>query len=201
MTETNVANLALKKLGSWRVYDINANAQLEEEIREHLVQIREDLTRSHVWDFAVGRASLEAASLLPIFGESHAYELPSDYKQTIEVWAQADMRTRIDKFRIEGTNLVTNRDEAHLIYIRDIADPAIWAPDFRECVIYKLAISLCPHYNIAEGVLRRLQSDFENIVFPRAKLNNAWEDASGENNPIEELMRRSTYLQQNRTIV
>lgn len=196
MTETHIANLALRKIGNWRIYDLTANAQLEELVREQLVQIRQAMIRSHVWDFAVDREELYTTTS-PAFGESFAYSLPANYMQLIEVWLQSSCRTRIDKFRIEGKTLVTDREEAYIVYIADVVDPSIWAPDFRDCIVTKLAVALCPHFNIDMNISRSLESDYENILRPRALLNNAWEDASGENNPIEELMRRSTYLNQN----
>ena len=194
-----VANISLGHLGNWTTDDVYKDSNVERLIRLHFPQVRRTLLRQHPWNFAIQRVRLELSELSNSFGAIFRYALPSDYLQTITLWQDEESLYRLDKFKIEGQAVVTDAEEAWLEYVADISCTESWSPDFIEAFTLKLASKLAIPLGGSEGKAASLMQELEQVVMPRVELNNAWEDLSGENNPIEEIMRTSEILQRHNT--
>ena len=197
----DICNLALGYLGEHFITDIFRESNVERLCRLHLPQVRRCLLRMHAWNFAIMRVKLPASLLENTFGFEYRYALPSDYLQTLTVWQDSDMLMRIDKFKVEGEAILTDHEEAWLEYVADITCTDIWTVDFIECVSVQLAARLAIPLGAGIAKSTQLMQQLEQICLPRALTNNSWEDFSGENNPIEEMMRESPYIQKNNVYI
>ena len=194
--DEDICNLALGRLGQFQITDIFAtNNETARLCRLHLPMVRRDLMRSHAWCFAVTRLKLPESELGDPFGteELHRFVLPCDHLQTLEIYADAELQHRIDKFTREGLNIYCEEPDAYMIYIKDITSPLEWDVDFIECVVVKLASRLAGPLGSSLGP--ELLEELHKVTLPTAMLNNSYEDGSGENNPTDDRIRRSGWYQ------
>ena len=81
-SDTDVANVALRLIGSTNpitsLTDGSDNAKVVNAI---YTEVRDDLLRSHLWNFATKRVKLSRLSTDPTFEFDFAYALPTDWAQ------------------------------------------------------------------------------------------------------------------------
>ena len=148
MTETEICNMALGRLGAKRISDFadtnEANLQ-SVQCRLHYVQTRDALLRSHWWRFARYRVQLSENTTAPTFEFDNAFDLPSDF---LRLWIRPfednnwGLNNTDRTFSMEGKQLLTNEDSVYLRYIRRVTDPAEFDPLFIEVLVLKLAIKM-----------------------------------------------------------
>jgi hypothetical protein len=192
-TDVDVCNLALSRIGLWQITDIMLDSEIERHCRLHLPQARRSLLRRHAWNFAIACPAL-VASPSAGFGDMKRFTLPTDYLQALAVYEDIDRSCRIDAFKIERQSIFVQADTAFLEYVADMPDPIAWTADFLDCVVLKLAARLCVPLGASNNRSQELIQELEQIAFPEATLNNAWEDSSGENNPTAERIANSEYV-------
>jgi hypothetical protein len=190
-----LCNLALAKIGEYTITDINASGRIESLCRRHLPQVRRELLRRHAWNFANARVELAISPVANAFGFEYRFALPTDYIQTLEVWADADMVCRIDKFDVEGKALLCDYEEAFLKYTSDVQNPEDWDTLFVKAVVLSLASELANNLG-AEAKVTGLIQELEQVVLPDAMTSNAWEDRSGVNNPTQDRIQQSVWTNQ-----
>ena len=136
-SNTELANLALAKLGAKRINDLDTDTTIEaDECRTHFTTLRDALLRSHLWRFAKTRAVLSEDATAPAFGYAHAYNLPADF---LRLWPNVFVE---GTYALEGTQLLTNATAASIIYIRQVTDPTLFDPLFVSVFVLELAIAL-----------------------------------------------------------
>jgi hypothetical protein len=194
--EEDICNLALGRLGQFTITDLfEENNETARLCRLHLPMVRRELMRMHAWCFAVTRLKLPESELGDPFGteELHRFVLPCNHLQTLEIYGDAELLHRIDKFTREGLNIYCQFDEAYMIYIKDIVSPLEWDVDFIACVVVLLASRLAGPLGSSEGPA--LLQELQQVTLQTAMLNNSYEDGSGENNPTDDRIRRSGWHQ------
>ncbi|MHB8108275.1 MAG: hypothetical protein ACYDH4_12765 [Candidatus Cryosericum sp.] len=136
-SNTELANLALGKLGAKRINDLDTDTTIEaDECRTHFTQLRDTLLRSHLWRFAKARATLSESVTAPAFGFAHAYNLPADFLRLYPY-------TFVEgAYVLEGSQLLTNDTTCEIIYIRRVEDPTLFDPLFVSVFVLELAIAL-----------------------------------------------------------
>jgi hypothetical protein len=138
LSETVVANMALARLGAKRLNDLTNDQSVEAiQARMFYGQTRDALLRSHSWGFAIKREILSEDTTTPVFEWDHAYLLPSDCLRAVSLYDTSA------SYAIEGERLLTNDDEANLIYIRKVTDPTEFDSLFVEVLVLKLSLELC----------------------------------------------------------
>lgn len=143
----DICNLALSHLGNKAsVVSINpVDGSVEADYCSRFYQIaRDEIIELGDWTFARTRATLALLAANPSTTWEYAYALPSDCMVprrlvTGEVYAHEDDSRDFD---VEGTTLLTNKEDAVLIYTRSIEDPTKFTPNFVTAVSYKLAAYL-----------------------------------------------------------
>jgi len=196
-TIEDVCNIALGHIGEWFITDITRESETERLCRLHLPQVRRSLLRLHPWNFAIMRVELPLSARENVFGFTHRYALPNDYLQLLTIWEDKENLYKIDKFKVEGQAIVTNREAAYLEYVADVSCTEIWTTDFVECVTLKLASRIAPQLGAGHHKAADLNQQLEQVAIPRALTNNSWEDQSAENNPLEQQLADSLYLRHN----
>lgn len=152
-TEEDVVNIALARIGdATSISDLDTNTTNQAvQARRVYYNIRDQLMRSHTWNFLTRRVQLTDSASDPTFGWDEGYTLPSDYLRVTDVLATDSFADRIP-YRIEkqalGTAATTtdvilcNSSTAFLIYIYKETDPSLWTVDFADAVAWRLAAEL-----------------------------------------------------------
>lgn len=164
-SEVDICNLALSHLKQKGVTSIDSpTTQVEQVCNQWYHQVRQDLLRSHPWNFALARVDLTPHADAPEFGFDYKYELPSDWLRYIGRYD--DFNTLLDgDYEIEGGFYLFNgeEDEAiHLRYITDFTEVAAMDPLFRSLFAINLAIMIAPNFSQSEArvaTLIKLESD------------------------------------------
>jgi hypothetical protein len=142
---TDVVNVALQLVGGSPITSLGdgtPNANVADDI---YTEIRDDLLRSHPWNFATKRVKLAQSATTPAFEFDFAYPLPSDWLRTISVHSNdAGHGTILFRMEIIGTQraIVASSDEVYLRYIYQVTDPNQMSADFRRALELSLARDL-----------------------------------------------------------
>lgn len=149
LTETQVINMALSRIGAQRISsyaDADEDNAQSVQARLHYEQTRDALLRSHWWRFARARVQLSANVTDPTFEWDYAYDLPANF---LRLWIKPFEDNNVGlhntrySFSMEGKQLLSNEDEMYIRYIKRVTDCAQFDPLFVECLVLKLAIKFC----------------------------------------------------------
>lgn len=148
MSETDLCNMALGRIGASRISDFDDTSESSPQMvhcRLHYEQTRDALLRSHWWRFARGRKQLSQNATDPDFEWDYAYDLPNDF---LRLWIKpfednnAGLHNTRYSFSMEGKQLLSNEDELYLRYIKKVTDVTEFDPLFVEVLALKLALKM-----------------------------------------------------------
>jgi len=143
--ETDVVNKALRLIGASPITSLTDGSTSANAADDIYTELRDELLRSHPWNFATKRQKLAQSSTDPTFEFDHAYPLPSDWLRTISVHDNdAGHGTILFRMEIIGTQraIITSSDEVYLRYVYGVTDPNIMTSDFRAAFESALARDL-----------------------------------------------------------
>lgn len=184
VTETDICNRALARLGQTQITNISANATVEGYCRGHFAPLRQELLRSHPWNFALRREPLALRVDQPRFGPLYQFELPPGYIHTVDAFTDMEGLCKIDRFFIEEGYFRTNFETANLLYVEDKTDPTTWDAGFANAFSLTLAARLAVQIKNDQSTAQLLLQEVEQLAMPKAMLYNAREDTSNENSPV-----------------
>lgn len=142
-SETSIANGALTLLGERRINSLDDKVKAAGILKDRFAEVRDEVLRSHSWNFATKRASLAADSEAPVWGYDHQYTLPNDCLRILQVGNQNSyeyQRGSSEQYRVEGRKIVTNIDAPLLLeYTRSVTDPMEMDVMFRQVFSAALA--------------------------------------------------------------
>lgn len=141
MTQLELCNVALAHLGEARIASINEDTVTARACTLHYGPVRDEVLRSHRWNFAIARAQLEETTA-PAFGWSHAFTLPGDCLRALEINDNEVGDWISETWAIEGRQVLTNAEAVNLVYVRGIGDAALTDPLFAQAFSLKLAAAL-----------------------------------------------------------
>jgi hypothetical protein len=141
MTETDILNMALSRLGEPRVSDIDENLPAAISARVHYEVVRDSLLRSHPWNWAIGRATL-AQGTPPSFGWQYSYPLPADSLRVVTFNGRQAAKAE-SEFILEDGSILTDAAEAQITYVRRVIDPGAYDAIFVEVLSLRLAAAIC----------------------------------------------------------
>ena len=145
MTETEICNMSLSRLGASRINDY-ATANTTEAIncRLQYPQTLKSLLRSYDWPFARKRATLSQDTTSPLFQWDYQYVLPSDFSRLLLI-NEFDITDGLDdRWTIEGKRILTNYDTMNIVYIRNGITVNEFDPLFIDTLVLRLALKLIP---------------------------------------------------------
>jgi hypothetical protein len=173
-SEVGICNSALVKIGASRIVALDEGSKNANLCGELYPKLRDDLLRSHTWNFATVRAKLAQLATTPEFGFAHEYQLPSDWVRTVSVHDN-DAGAGAVEYRIEGRKLRASAGELYLRYVRVVTDVNEMPADFREALALLLARDVA--VPIAQSnALRESMADSFREALARAKSTDALED-------------------------
>lgn len=188
----DIANIALRRIGATPITAIDDNSTNGKIVNDLYDDVRDELLRSHPWNFATKRQELTRQDN-PAFEFDHDYPLPSDWLRTISVHGN-DAGHGTILYRMEIVNgeraIVTSADEVWLRYVFQNTDVTEWPPDFQMAVAYALARDLAIpiassntlHNTMATLAARQLakaRSTDALGAFPELRPRGSWADARG----------------------
>lgn len=192
-SDTDVVNVAMRLIGQSPITSLSdgtTNANTADDLYE---EVRDDLLRSHPWNFATKRVQLARSSTDPTFEFDYAYVLPSDWLRTISVHDN-DAGHGTVLYRTEqvgGQNcIVASSDAIYLRYVASVTDPNLMSADFRRAFALSLARDLAipisssnsmqdKYDSMASRALARARSSDAMGGFPELRPRGSWASARG----------------------
>lgn len=143
-SETAICNSALAKLGAQRILSLSDNTEAARLCNEQYAKVRDDLLRSHPWNFAIRRANLVSTGNTPAFGYAYEYQLPNDCLRILSTLSSQDTWNK------EGDKIVSDDSEFAIKYIAKVTDPNQFDTNFCEVLSLKLASDIS--YSLVQSV-------------------------------------------------
>jgi len=173
-TETTICNLALGKLGAAKITSLSETSPEAMACSLHYEQTRDEILRSHRWNFAIVRAEFSRLSAAPAFGWAYQYQLPVDCLRVLQVNGYAETE-QVDNWEIEGGKLLTDEDSVQAKYISRVTDVSLFDPLFIEALSLKLGAKICVPLTGSDNRANGLLTEYERVTGPRARRTNAFE--------------------------
>lgn len=144
-SETDVVNVSLRLIGATPIVSLDDGSVMANTADDLYSETRDDLLRTHPWNFATKRVELARSSTDPTFEFDYAYTIPVDWLRTISVHDN-DAGHGTILFREEQVagqrTIVTSSEEVWLRYVARVTDPNLMAADFRRLLAVSLARDL-----------------------------------------------------------
>lgn len=154
-SKTDVANLALIKLGHTSIVSIDDENESARTIRAVFDMIRDGELRAHNWNFSIKRTTLPALSDAPISNDyTVQYQLPADCLRVIQAGDSAPggnitwyNTSQLADYQVEGRKIVTNLPAPlSLRYIYRAEAVGDWDALFVEMVACRIAAETCEKF-------------------------------------------------------
>ena len=154
-SQVGICNRALIRLGADTISSISEDSKEARLCNILYDQIRQDLLRSHPWNFAVKRVILAPSATDPEFEFATKCLLPSDCLRVYKLYEA------VTPYKVEGKYILSDNEElVNLIYIADITDPAQFDSMFTTLFVLKLAKELSYNITGVAGVAESLEDEF-----------------------------------------
>lgn len=171
---TTICNLALNKLGASGIMSLDDASASAGTCKLFYEPTRDEVLRSHRWNFAIKRTELSQLSDAPLFGWAFQYELPTDCLRVLQLngyeqWERPDM------WETEGGMLLTDEDTTHLKYIARVTDTNLFDPLFVDALSSRLAAKIAVKITGSDSKAEALTRDYEVLTGTKAVRANAVE--------------------------
>jgi len=189
--ETSIANLCLTRLGADRITNIDTEqTENASKIRAVFDFLRDEVLRSHPWNFAVQRVNFNKLTTTPLYGFSAEFQIPGNVLRILPQGTGSDSNLASD-YKIEGDKVLTNDGTFKCKCILRIEDTTKWDAAFVEIFATRLQAELA--YAIVNS--RGLASDLFALYLSKlraAKAFDAMEDTPDQLTADEWLSSRSS---------
>ena len=184
---TDIANLALARIGAERINDIDADTSVQ-AIHCRLIYEpdRQSLLRSYWWPFAAKRAKLARSTATPACEYAYQYALPNDFLALRSIW-DSDGQGLGANFKetcaIEGPFILTDNAEMYIRYTADITDTTKFDPLFIQCLKTRMALDLLYALSktSAVGAADRLQMELDQLLVKAKMMSLQEQNLTGRN--------------------
>ena len=200
---TKICNMALGKLGSTRINDIDDSTEDSPQIilcRLHYEQTRDALIRSHFWRFASGRATLSQDTTDPDFEWDNQFILPTDFLRLKSLFSDNGTTTENTRFSyaIEGDRLLTDEGSVDLRYIKKITDTSKFDPLFVEVLILQLALKFVGPLGGGDPKLQQIVQTELGVVMRKVRALDRQETNTVGRNNLQPWVDRAASFRQDR---
>lgn len=193
LSDTGVVNVALRMIGARPIIDLADGTDPANVANDIYTEVRDDLLRSHPWNFATKRVQLAQSATEPTFEFDHAYVLPSDWLRTISVHDN-DAGHGTVLYRHEIVNgqqvLVTSSDAVYLRYVHQVTDPNLMAADFRRVLELSMARDMAIPLASSNSMQQQFSSEASRALararssdamggFPELRPRGSWASSRG----------------------
>jgi hypothetical protein len=141
ITKTQIANLALTKLGpgSGYITDFDSDTSVPAQAARRVFDaVRDEVLESHPWRFARKRASLAADTTVPAWGFDQQFTLPSDFLRVLS-FQNDGVAYEVE----DGVLLCDETAPLYMKYLARVTDTSKFSPTFVSALAARLAVELC----------------------------------------------------------
>jgi hypothetical protein len=137
-------NSALRKIGASRITSMTEGSVNAQVALDLYAAVRDDLLRSHPWNFAMRRsAQLAALAAAPNSEFAYQFAVPADYLRLVSAHdnngGTGSLVYKIESDGDGNTVVLSGASDLWLRYVARITDTNLMPPDFREALAYELA--------------------------------------------------------------
>lgn len=169
LTKTDIANLALGRIGAKRIMDLDDESSAPARVCKNFMEatIRE-VGRSHTWGCLKKRESLGKLSADPPFGWKSQFQLPADFLRLVQLNGMEAWEVE-DFYVIEGKRLLCDEEIAETVYVAYIEDSTQFDSLLSETIGILLASKIAVSIRQDEGLANTLRSEYERTALPNAR--------------------------------
>lgn len=135
--ETDVVNVGLRLVGASPITSLGDGTPSANVADDIYTELRNDLLRSHPWNFATKRIKLAQSTTTPVFEFDYAYPVPNDWIRTVSVHDNdAGYGTLLYREEYVGTQrcIIASTNQMWIRYIFEVTDPNLMSADFRRAL-------------------------------------------------------------------
>lgn len=191
--ETDVINVGLRLIGSSPIISLSDGSKQANAASDIYEELRDDMLRSHPWNFATKRARLARFATAPTYEFDYAYAMPSDWLRTVSVSPNDAGRGTL-VHRLEQVDnqraLLASSDQVYLRYVARVSDPNMMSADFRRALAASLARDLAiplassntmqdTFSRQADRAMARARSSDGMGSFPESRPRGSWAASRG----------------------
>lgn len=187
MTELDVANRALMKLGASSISSLDEDKKPARVMKDIVGSVRDQFLRENAWNPAVKRIVLAKDSTAPAWGWKSRYALPADYIKMITVESGSDTSVNINvegdqpipvKYRIENGYIMCDETGALWVrYVMRLTDMTRYDSMMIEVLATLYAREACMAIANDISLKNMLHNEYQ-LLLSGAKKQDGWEDGS-----------------------
>jgi hypothetical protein len=161
-TEVSICANALRRLGDSPIVSLTDDTERARLCNAFYSEARDDVLRSHPWNFAITRQQLSQLSATPLYQYSYQYALPTDpFCLRVLEMEYSDYVFKIEHLAGTGRVLLTDEGTAKIIYIARITDTAQFDSLFIDTLTAKLSVDLAYPVTGSVQLQQNMQKLFE----------------------------------------
>ena len=161
-TEVSICANALRRLGDDPIVSLTDDTERARLCNAFYSEARDDVLRSHPWNFAITRQQLSQLSATPLYQYSYQYALPTDpFCLRVLEMEYSDYVFKIEHLAGTGRVLLTDEGTAKIIYIARITDTAQFDSLFIDTLTAKMSVDLAYPVTGSVQLQQSMQKLFE----------------------------------------
>jgi len=190
LTSIKICNMALSHLGIPRISSFDESTKAAQECDLHYDNVRDATLRAFPWNFA------RKVIALPLLADEnppdyeYAYAYPADCTLALELYVGI-VKQPVWEVRAQtlcpGRMIVTDHEDATLIYTARIADPTYYEAMFAKAFSYHLASELAQPLTKTLRLQEAMYQIYERVLAHAraANANEGWADDSFHSDMLE----------------
>ena len=161
-TEVSICANALRRLGDDPIVSLTDDTERARLCNAFYSEARDDVLRSHPWNFSITRQQLSQLSATPLYQYSYQYALPTDpFCLRVLEMEYSDYVFKIEHLAGTGRVLLTDEGTAKIIYIARVTDTAQFDSLFIDTLTAKLSVDLAYPVTGSVQLQQNMQKLFE----------------------------------------
>jgi hypothetical protein len=174
LTDTEIANLALSKLGPGGGYVVDLSTDdtvAGEALRRVYAAIRDEVLEAHGWGFATKRAALAADPTAPAWGYDLRYPAPSDSLKVLAV--RNPLVDETQAYSEEDGYILTDiTAPLYVRYLTRVTNPGKFSATFIAALAARLADEICETITKSAARRDKLQKEYGGKLIMARKFDN-----------------------------
>lgn len=187
-SSTQIANLALARLGQKRIESLSEQTTEARWANEFYPTARDYVTELHAWRHARKTLTLSETTNTRSDDYAYAYERPSDCLSMRYILPSSGVfePQRPIRFECEADVIFTDEYQARGVYVRQLTDVTKFPPSFTDAVAWYLAHLLTQPLRQENRLMQVTAEGFERAVeaaIARGEVEQLWVRTADESQP------------------
>jgi len=173
-SKIQIFNMALSRVGTALISDPDGFGGGTEQLRLFWDLVLDEELRGFQWNFATKRTALALLAATPV-GYDYAYSLPTDCLFVRHLLDEDGNRDDTYEWEVESGELLTDMEDARVLYTREITDPNDFSAIFTSMFAARLAAEVCPVIKPQDGKKQMNLWRVYDLLLTKAKYSDARE--------------------------